>query len=96
MGTKWVPIIDKLNRYKIGTKIGIRKQYVIGTSHWYEKWVPNQYQKCAHEIGIKWVLEMGEKWVPIIDNTNQYKMGTRHWYKKCCTKKVPKMCTRNL
>ena len=83
MGTKWVPIIDNTNRYKMGTR------------HWYKKWVPKQYQKCVREIGIKWVPEMSTKWVPIIDNTYRYKMGTRHWYKKLGTKTVPKMCTRN-
>ena len=61
----------------MGTKIGIGKQYEMGTRHWFEKWVPNQYQKCAQEIGIKWVPEMGTKWVPKIDNTNRYKMGTK-------------------
>ena len=65
MGTKWVPIIDNTNRYKMGTR------------HWYKKWVPKQYQKCVQEIGIKWVPVMGTKWVPIIDKLNRYKIGTK-------------------
>ena len=85
-GYKWVPIIDDTNRYNMGTR------------HWYKKWVPRQYQKCAQEIGIKWVLEMGTKWVPIIDNTDRYKMGTKIGIRKqyeMGTKSVPKMRTRN-
>ena len=54
MGTKQVPIIDNTNRYKMGTKIGIRKQYEMGT-----KSVPKMCTRNRYEMGTRNGYEMG-------------------------------------